>query len=98
MDATLPPQNEETRYADAMACRARVLVEAHSQFAGRSQLIEFEYDKGVLVVRGCLPTYYLKQMLQTALKNLEGVRLIDNRVAVDMSEGICGPIGSRGLC
>jgi hypothetical protein len=36
----------------------------------------------MLVVRGSVPTYYLKQLVQTALKGLEGVRRIENQVEV----------------
>jgi hypothetical protein len=35
-----------------------------------------------LVVRGTVPTYFLKQVLQNVLMDVEGVRLIDNQVSV----------------
>ncbi len=38
--------------------------------------------EGVLVLRGCLPTYYLKQVAQGAVARLEGVRAVDNRIQV----------------
>jgi osmotically-inducible protein OsmY len=37
---------------------------------------------GVLVLRGCLPTYYLKQVAQVAVADLEGVESIDNQIQV----------------
>jgi hypothetical protein len=37
---------------------------------------------GVLVLRGCLPTYYLKQVAQEAVAPLEGVERIDNQIQV----------------
>jgi hypothetical protein len=37
---------------------------------------------GVLVLRGCLPTYYLKQMAQEVVAYLEGVGAIDNQIQV----------------
>ena len=37
---------------------------------------------GVLVLRGCLPTYYLKQIAQEAVASLEGVERIDNQIRV----------------
>lgn len=37
---------------------------------------------GVLVLRGCLPTYYLKQLAQEALTDLNGVARIDNQIQV----------------
>jgi hypothetical protein len=78
------------RRAEDMEERARALVDAHSHFAGRAQQFEFQYADGVLVVRGRVPTFYLKQTLQHALKRLDGVRRIDNQVAVVSSEGLVG--------
>jgi osmotically-inducible protein OsmY len=41
-----------------------------------------EYHEGVLTLRGCLPTYYLKQIAQEVVAEVEGVRLISNRIEV----------------
>ena len=38
--------------------------------------------EGVLVLRGCLPSYYLKQIAQEAVAGLEGVERIDNQIQV----------------
>lgn len=70
--------------------RARALIESHEYFVGRSSLFEFHYAGDVLIVRGSVPTFYLKQMLQSVLKNLDGVRRIDNQVIVDWSHGVSG--------
>ena len=37
---------------------------------------------GVMVLRGCLPSYYLKQVAQEAVAALEGVERIDNQIQV----------------
>jgi osmotically-inducible protein OsmY len=37
---------------------------------------------GVLVLRGCLPSYYLKQVAQEVVARLEGVEAIDNQIQV----------------
>ena len=37
---------------------------------------------GVLVLRGCLPSYYLKQIAQEAVAALEGIECIDNQIQV----------------
>ena len=42
----------------------------------------FELTEGTLVLSGTLPTYYLKQLLQTALRDIDGVQRIVNRVQV----------------
>jgi hypothetical protein len=40
------------------------------------------YLDGVLFLRGCLPTYYLKQLAQEAVADLNGVDRIDNQIQV----------------
>ena len=37
---------------------------------------------GVLVLRGCLPTYYLKQIAQEAVAHLKGVERLDNQIQI----------------
>jgi hypothetical protein len=44
--------------------------------------ISCNYLSGVLILRGCLPTYYLKQVAQVAVAHLEGVVRIDNQILV----------------
>ena len=44
--------------------------------------VSCEYEQGVLTLRGCLPSYYLKQMAQTAVARLPGVDLIVNEIEV----------------
>jgi hypothetical protein len=41
-----------------------------------------DYLGGVLVLRGNLPTYYLKQVAQVVLAQLAGVERIDNQIQV----------------
>ncbi len=44
--------------------------------------VSCEYRDGVLVLRGCLPSYYLKQVAQQAVSQLQGVGRIDNQIQV----------------
>ncbi len=44
--------------------------------------VSCEFREGVLTLRGCLPTYYFKQMAQTAVAGLEGVVSVDNQIEV----------------
>jgi hypothetical protein len=41
-----------------------------------------DWRGGVLVLRGCLPSYYLKQVAQEAVARLEGVQALDNQIQV----------------
>jgi osmotically-inducible protein OsmY len=44
--------------------------------------IRCDFHEGILTLRGCLATFYLKQVAQTLVTKVEGVQLIDNRVEV----------------
>lgn len=50
--------------------------------------VQCEYRSGVLRLVGQVPTFYLKQVLQSILQNLDGVTQIDNRVDVVSSNGL----------
>ena len=41
-----------------------------------------DYQGGVLVLRGSLPSYYLKQVAQEVVARLEGVQAVDNQIQV----------------
>jgi hypothetical protein len=71
-----------------VATRARDVISRHAHFRGRSDRFEFECSKNVLVIRGRVQTFYLKQLLQDALKHVEGIHRIDNRVEVVALEGL----------
>jgi hypothetical protein len=68
--------------------RAWSRINNHSQFRGRAKNFEVEYRDHVLTLRGAVPSFYLKQVLQTAVGDLEGVRLVDNNVQVIPSDGL----------
>jgi osmotically-inducible protein OsmY len=53
--------------------------------------VSCDWLDGVLVLRGCLPSYYLKQVAQEVVARLEGVDGIDNQIQV------VNPVGSRVL-
>lgn len=71
------------RPASTLAQSARKELEESPLFRGRSQLIRLDEHDGELVLEGRLPSFYLKQMLQTILQKMDGVEHIDNRVRVD---------------
>ncbi len=61
---------------------ARRLLEASALFRSRSHLIHMQHLDGTLRLDGRLPSFYLKQMLQTILRDVDGITRIDNRVSV----------------
>ena len=45
--------------------------------------VSCDYQGGVLVLRGCLPTYYLKQIAQEVVAHqVQGVGRLDNQIQV----------------
>ncbi len=52
--------------------------------------VSCDYLDGVLVLRGCLPTYYHKQVAQEVVAPLEAVEHIDNQI-----EGVTPACRSR---
>jgi hypothetical protein len=87
-DSSRPDEgNRKSPHAD-ISRRARQALSLHSQLRAIAKLLSFELEDDVLVVRGSVVSFYLKQLLQTALKDLDGVRQIDNQVEV---------IGANGL-
>ena len=44
--------------------------------------ISCDYLDGVLVLRGCVETYYLKQVAQEVVAHLEAAERIDNQIQV----------------
>lgn len=52
------------------------------------QSISIRFENGVLTVGGRVPTFYLKQLIQSRLRNLDGVKEINNQVAVVSASGL----------
>jgi hypothetical protein len=73
---------DERAKGDLIVERAYAIVDAHSHFRGRAAQFEFVCREDVLVLRGAVPTFYLKQVLQSVLKDVDGIRVIDNQVTV----------------
>jgi hypothetical protein len=66
----------------------RSLLANHPHFRGRANTFEFYECDQVLHVRGQVPSFYLKQVLQTALRDVNGIRRVDNRVDVVCPDGL----------
>jgi len=57
-------------------------------FRHHGETIEIDSRGGRVILEGRLPTFYLKQVLQTMLRDLPGVRAIVNRVDVVSTSGL----------
>jgi hypothetical protein len=63
----------------------------HSLFRGRRCGICLECHDHTMIITGRVPSYYLKQVLQEALRQVDGVDKIDNRVDVICCDGLSSP-------
>jgi osmotically-inducible protein OsmY len=61
---------------------ARAALEQSPHFRGRSHVIDITEHDGRLILSGRLPSFYLKQVLQTVIRSVDGVSEIENRVDV----------------
>lgn len=50
--------------------------------------VKWQYDRGTLTLEGRVPTFYMKQILQTILLDIDDVQQIANRVDVVRSTGL----------
>ena len=67
---------------------ARKCISENCSYAFSFREVTFHYSNGVLTMRGRLPSFYLKQVLQTLLRDLDGVNQINNEVDVVTSTGL----------
>ena len=67
---------------------ARQYLESHPHFRGRAGGVSIAQEGSNLFVTGRLPSFYLKQMVQEALRHVPGVQYVYNQIDVVSSEGI----------
>lgn len=70
----------QQEYATGTAEQAEVWLRRSPYLALRN--ISCECRDGTLILRGCLPSYYLKQQAQAAVGRVEGVGPIANEIEV----------------
>jgi hypothetical protein len=97
--ANCPSVPESHQFESSLVADARELLSRHPLFHGRVHLFTLEADDGALIVTGSVPTFYLKQMLQAALRDVRGAARILNRVEVLSANGVSScPRWRRELC
>ena len=71
-----------TREHEHILSEARKRLRQHHQFRGREHLLRVDERDGTLILRGRVPSFYIKQLLQNAMKDIDGVAQLDNQVKV----------------
>lgn len=61
---------------------ARKRLADDAVFGRRSEQIQIATEGRTLILEGSVSSFYLKQLLQACLSNIQGVERIDNRVSV----------------
>jgi hypothetical protein len=62
--------------------RARAILQSHSHFKGKTELVQCRCRDNCLQLLGVVPSFYLKQLAQVALKELSHQFHIENRIVV----------------
>jgi hypothetical protein len=77
-----------------IARRATFHLAQQAHFRCHLDFLKIDCRDEKLFVDGKLPSFYLKQVLQTILRDVPGVRQINNRVNVVSSTGLSSARGS----
>jgi hypothetical protein len=68
--------------SESLVMLVRERLDIHPLFYGRISLFGIEMVDDTLILSGRLPSFYLKQLLQEAVRGVPGVTNIDNRIDV----------------
>lgn len=93
-EAPSRPENRRSDAATIVVNCAVCRLEEHPCFHGRSGTIQLEFCQGTIILSGRVPSFYLKQLLQEAMRDIDGVDKIDNRVEVIRSNGLSSTRGA----
>ena len=87
LQETQVPEAETTR-SQRIGQEAKQRATIGCPYCYYFEQLTYRYAIGVLTLQGKLPTFHLKQVLQTRLKGLDGVKRIDNQVEVVNATGL----------
>jgi hypothetical protein len=82
LPSTTAPERAE------LSLLARKHLECHPHFRGRLSGLEIQQRGRTLVLSGRLPTFYLKQLVQEAVRHLPGVQHVRNEIDVVCPNGV----------
>ena len=71
-----------------LSALARQHLERHPHFRGRVSDVVIEHRGRTLYLTGRLPTFYLKQLVQEAVRHVPGVQQVRNMIDVISADGI----------
>jgi osmotically-inducible protein OsmY len=86
--AVAEPSFVKSRERNDLSALAKRQLECHPHFSGRMSGVTFEHEGRNLYLRGQLPTFYLKQLIQEAVRHLPGVDFVYNEIDVINPGGV----------
>lgn len=86
----MPPRREPMSepVTESIEELARRRMAENRSYASCFRDITLHHEDGVLTMRGHLPSFYMKQVLQTLLRDIDGVEQIDNQTDVVSATGL----------
>lgn len=88
MQAAVIDHFSTSRERSNISAIARAYLEGHPHFRGRMNDVAITQDGRTLLLTGRLPSFYLKQLMQEAVRRVPGVDSVRNMIDVVSSEGI----------
>jgi hypothetical protein len=87
MQAALAQRKSQSTRTD-LSTVARQYLESHPHFRGRASGVSIAHEGSNLFVTGRLPSFYLKQLVQEALRHVPGVKHVYNQIDVVSADGV----------
>ncbi|MCC7085897.1 MAG: BON domain-containing protein [Pirellulales bacterium] len=88
MQAAVIDHSVSSRERSNIGAIARVYLESHPHFRGRMNDVAITQDGRTLLLTGRLPSFYLKQLVQEAVRRVPGVHGVRNMIDVVSADGI----------
>jgi osmotically-inducible protein OsmY len=85
MTSTQMPAENATSDRQNANYAVRAELERLLRTGAAAQDIDCDIDKGILILRGTVPSFHSKQMAQETSRKVDGIRRIVNRLLVDRS-------------
>jgi len=82
--ATVASSNNHANLSDV----ARNFLEAHPHFRGRLGDVAIVDEGKTITLRGRLPSFYLKQLVQEAVRHVPGVHRVRNMIDLVSADGV----------
>jgi osmotically-inducible protein OsmY len=88
LSATIDRPNKVNCERTDLSTAAKRHLESHPHFRGRVNDVAIMHEDKTLYLTGRLPTFYLKQLVQEAVRHVPGVQYVRNMIDVVNAEGV----------